>query len=103
MNNNASRRRAGFLFFAALLTSAWTSVGSQEPSLLDRWEETLLYGIDSEVGAVLSQIEQSGETSLDDEIVRRFLQTRTDSLREDIVEHFASRNSPILADGVREL
>ncbi|HKJ85821.1 MAG TPA: HEAT repeat domain-containing protein [Spirochaetia bacterium] len=104
MNSTISRRCAGrFLLFATLLASAWTGLGAQESSLLDRWEETLLYGIDSEVGAVLAQIEQAGETSLDNEIVRRFLQTRTDSLREDIVEHFASRNSPILADGVREL
>ncbi|MFW6289252.1 MAG: HEAT repeat domain-containing protein, partial [Spirochaetota bacterium] len=58
---------------------------------------------DSEVEPVLSQIEQSGETSLDDQIVKRFTQTRSDSLREEIVEHFTERESAVLGDGVREL
>jgi len=104
MINDSSRSRATRLILVViLLASAATQAATEETSLLEQWQETLLYGIDSEVESVLSQIEQSGETGLDDQIVKRFTQTRADSLREEIVEHFTSRESAVLADELREL
>ncbi len=104
MTSNSSRREIGSVLVATImLMIASTGLASEEVSLLEQWRETLLYGIDSEVDSVLSQIEQSGETSLDDQILRRFTQTRADSLRESIVEHFTARESPVLAEALRAL
>lgn len=86
-----------------LLLAAVSAVTAQEDGLLGRWEETLLYGIDSQVGSILDQIAQAGETSLDELIVERFASTRSDSLRTRIVEHFADLDSPVLGDEVRAL
>lgn len=79
------------------------AVRAQEDGLLDRWEQTLRYGIDSEIGSTLDQIAQAGETSLDELIVERFASTRDDSLRSRIIEHFADLESPVLGEEVRAL
>ena len=99
--NGAWRLRAAVV--ACLLAVVTSSVRAQEDGLIDRWEETLLYGIDSEVGAILDQIAQAGETSLDALIVERFASTRNDSLRSRIIEHFAGLESPVLGEEVRAL
>jgi HEAT repeat protein len=76
---------------------------AQASSLIERWRETLLYGIDSEVSPILEQIEQSGVTELDELIVERFGATRSDDLRTAIVEHFTERESNALADAAEAL
>lgn len=98
-----STRWVRFVTGIVVMVAALPYVSAQEESLLDRWEETLRYGIDSEVESVLEQIGQSGETQLDEQIVTRFAETRNDDLRTAIVEHFESQQSPVLGDEVRAL
>ncbi len=76
---------------------------ARERDMYEAWEETLLFGIDSEVGSVLDQIAQSGETGLDDLIVERFLTSRSERLRVSIVEHFHVRESTRLHEAVHAL
>ena len=91
------------ILVAGLLSALAGAVWAQENGLRERWEETLLFGIDSEVDSILGQIAQAGETGLDDLIVERFASTRSDSLRTRIVEHFTDLESPVLGAEVRAL
>lgn len=91
------------ILVVGVLTALAGAVWAQEDGLLERWEETLLFGIDSQVDSILGQIAQAGETGLDDLIVERFASTRGDSLRTRIVEHFADLESQVLAAEARAL
>ncbi len=85
------------------LMNPYAGALAQERSLYEAWEETLLFGIDSEIGAVLDQIAQSGDDRLDDLIVERFATSRNERLRVLIVEHFSARESTALHASVRTL
>jgi HEAT repeat protein len=94
-----------FVALCAVCMTLWVdrSIGAAERTLFESWEETLRFGIDSEIGPILDQIAQAGEEALDAAIVDRFRISRNEQLRTAIITHVTARKSPILRDHVRSL
>ena len=69
----------------------------------DEWEETLQFGIDSEVEAIIPQLEQAGVTELNETLVSRFASSRSNALREKIISYFERIGSQALVQPVLEL
>ena len=91
---------AGFMWLALAGPPA---LDARELTREDSWEETLRFGIDSEIEAILDQIAQSGEAGLDGAIVERFRASRSEKLRTAIVAHMTARRSAALHEQVRSL
>lgn len=66
-----------------------------EPSLLESWEETLLYGIDSEVLKVIETISKRGETELNEPMLKLLGETLNPRVRITVLDHFRSQESDI--------
>lgn len=75
----------------------------QEESLLDRWRETILYGIDSQVEELLPILSSHGETRLNEEIEQLLATSLNPSLRASIFEFFAEVDSEIAVDEATEI
>ena len=95
-------RRAS-LAILLLSVAIVSATGDQPASQVDQWMETLRFGIDSEVEAILTPIRQSGVTELDDAIANRFSATRSSALRRAIIEHYTETDSAVLGTRVRAL
>ncbi|MFP4551658.1 MAG: HEAT repeat domain-containing protein, partial [Spirochaetales bacterium] len=70
---------------------------------VELWEETLRFGIDAEIEALLGQIEQADVTELDTQVAQRFRRSRSTDLRVTIIEYFDRRDSPAIVDDVKVL
>lgn len=84
------------VFALVLLFHAAGVHAQDQTSPLEIWEDTLRFGIDSEIPAVLEQLAEADETSVDDLVLERFLRSRSTSLRIAITEHFLATGSDIL-------
>ncbi len=98
-------RIARTVVFGVVCVALWANpaLGAAERTLFESWEETLWFGIDSEIEPILDQIAQAGEKGLDAAIVERFRASRNETLRTAIIAHMTARRSPILHDQVRSL
>jgi HEAT repeat protein len=64
------------------------AVGSQDPDFAEQWREVLRYGIDSEVLKVIKSIGDTGERSLDPELLKLFQESLNSEVRIAILELF---------------
>ena len=76
---------------------------AQEESVLEQWEATLSYGIDSEVADLVDQISAHGTGRFDDSLASRFADTRSSELRIAILDYFSEKESSRLSAAARAL